>query len=937
MPPYCLFRHCWAPINTRVADAVKVVERENRILMFTRTEGAAHKGASLLPRIVTPGMAGYTLVIIVGSGKLDDKVYKELKERTKERGIALELLPMISEREKWEQYKRAKLTLFLSFFEGFGLPPVESLCAGTPCIAFDLPVLREVCGDLLEYVPPGEIQTMAERIDAVLQQPRQSAFLRASMAQRVSFEKYAERIDFLFRESLNISRSKLLESVSRNYAEGVLRRNQFRDRAFPPDSIYNRVACRIEKTVYDFQHRILRIEGRTDLCGDYRLGIFAGKGGNLLGFAQTGIAGRLKKRGIAQDYNRFAFCRRFDGEPGTLPVAKLAVDDRVVATVSCERLTYLNPEILEIEYIHFEPQIGLLWIRGLFAHADWHAESVVIRKRGSVVARGSVRLRQTAGKEPYAGWAVESVVSAAITEDDRLCAEFRMRHGVLVEKEFTIRRAKARARVPGLPGAEFEYARTGRWLPAASGHERDAVDPLRTVRDTSTRIETVNADKLIRPVGDFDSSATVVLMIIHNFNAPERPEKRTAFEKIRAELKSKGYELVVLHHNKGAVGCNIPEVNFFDEKIGIATRINRAKGPGREAIPVGFEGKEDLAYLRLCARMLYGFLFSTRSTTKSLGDCLRQVIDEAQRVHYILESIQPSAVVVWHQWNSLMMVGKRVAEKLHIPVLYAHEGMLPGTLSLEKNGMMAESEYVGLVNEDVNPRTLEHARSIIRDIAESRLDRKPMFFQGQAHGLERRLREKYDRVLFYAGCNDWQSGVLPRDYPHSERHAGAFEDSADALQAVLAVAEANNWGVLYKPHPNLEPRRLELESSSLVCIYEHNAVDCIDMSDATITLLSSLAYIALAHGKPTVLMGRNTLSGTGATYDVTSRSVLDTILADALEMKAFGRKLNRFENHVACLLQNCLFPYGEKSRNPLLKYEDAAHFLIGGGSRTKYE
>ena len=48
-------------------------------------------------------------------------------------------------------YKKAIMLAFPSYDEGFGLPIVESLVRGTPVIAADIPVMREVGGDLAIY------------------------------------------------------------------------------------------------------------------------------------------------------------------------------------------------------------------------------------------------------------------------------------------------------------------------------------------------------------------------------------------------------------------------------------------------------------------------------------------------------------------------------------------------------------------------------------------------------------------------------------------------------------------------------------------------------------------------------------------------------------------------------------------------------------------
>jgi len=49
-------------------------------------------------------------------------------------------------------YQGARLLLLPSQLEGFGLPGLEALACGTPVLASDLPVLREVLGPAAEYV-----------------------------------------------------------------------------------------------------------------------------------------------------------------------------------------------------------------------------------------------------------------------------------------------------------------------------------------------------------------------------------------------------------------------------------------------------------------------------------------------------------------------------------------------------------------------------------------------------------------------------------------------------------------------------------------------------------------------------------------------------------------------------------------------------------------
>jgi glycosyltransferase involved in cell wall biosynthesis len=58
-------------------------------------------------------------------------------------------------------YRRASLVLVTSEREGFGLPVVEAMACGTPVLASDLPVLREVGADAAEYASAADASAFA--------------------------------------------------------------------------------------------------------------------------------------------------------------------------------------------------------------------------------------------------------------------------------------------------------------------------------------------------------------------------------------------------------------------------------------------------------------------------------------------------------------------------------------------------------------------------------------------------------------------------------------------------------------------------------------------------------------------------------------------------------------------------------------------------------
>jgi glycosyltransferase involved in cell wall biosynthesis len=98
-------------------------------------------------------------------------------------------------------YRHAAVVLMPSEAEGFGLPIVEALACGSPVLASDLDVLREVGGTAAMFAPVGNIEAWTERIVASLNAPESHSSRDERLAQgrRFTWDNHARIIADTYR------------------------------------------------------------------------------------------------------------------------------------------------------------------------------------------------------------------------------------------------------------------------------------------------------------------------------------------------------------------------------------------------------------------------------------------------------------------------------------------------------------------------------------------------------------------------------------------------------------------------------------------------------------------------------------------------------------------------------------------------------------------
>ncbi len=78
-----------------------------------------------------------------------------------------------------ELYRGASVLVYPSLFEGFGMPVVEAMACGVPCVVSSHTSLDEACGDAAIRVDPRDADAIADGIDARDRQARRARRVRS--------------------------------------------------------------------------------------------------------------------------------------------------------------------------------------------------------------------------------------------------------------------------------------------------------------------------------------------------------------------------------------------------------------------------------------------------------------------------------------------------------------------------------------------------------------------------------------------------------------------------------------------------------------------------------------------------------------------------------------------------------------------------------------
>lgn len=172
---------------------VGVLEPKKNTKGLIRAYSELKKSCSHIPQLVIAGSIKY--------GWKNRDIFRLVSELSLKEDIIF--TDFIEHNDLPAVYKLAKIFVFPSFYEGFGLPVAEAMSCGIPVITSNTSSLPEVAGGAAILVNPYDVNEIAQAIKMVLtneQLQKELSEKGLENAQRFSWKKAAQSIREVFEE-----------------------------------------------------------------------------------------------------------------------------------------------------------------------------------------------------------------------------------------------------------------------------------------------------------------------------------------------------------------------------------------------------------------------------------------------------------------------------------------------------------------------------------------------------------------------------------------------------------------------------------------------------------------------------------------------------------------------------------------------------------------
>lgn len=170
--------------GTAVQGADRSRAGENGPMVLATGNRRPHKNWPSLIRALPLVAEEHRPRVVVTGSHGDDPLRDVVAETGMERWV--ELKSWVDDTEMRELYSTATVLAMPSFADGFSLPALEAMMAGLPVMISDLPVYREVVGDVALFTDPHDLASIAAAMTTASTRPDVLADLTARGYERAA-------------------------------------------------------------------------------------------------------------------------------------------------------------------------------------------------------------------------------------------------------------------------------------------------------------------------------------------------------------------------------------------------------------------------------------------------------------------------------------------------------------------------------------------------------------------------------------------------------------------------------------------------------------------------------------------------------------------------------------------------------------------------------
>lgn len=131
------------------------------------------------------------LVIVGKKGWYFEEIYKTIIENNLEKKVIL--AGYIADEDLAILYSQAKAFVYISHYEGFGIPPIEALYHGLPILVSDIPIFHETLGDKVRYCNQQSIESIGTGLVSLAKEEK-SKSSPDYLSENYSWEKSADKL-----------------------------------------------------------------------------------------------------------------------------------------------------------------------------------------------------------------------------------------------------------------------------------------------------------------------------------------------------------------------------------------------------------------------------------------------------------------------------------------------------------------------------------------------------------------------------------------------------------------------------------------------------------------------------------------------------------------------------------------------------------------------